>query len=241
MVPLRAITFDFWRTLFHDPEPPVRRREIRADALAHATGVSIERAIEALQHTEREFLEHHIREQRTLGPHDALAMVTEHLSVSIAAHQERELIRVFGEAILEDSPIPILGALEAVEAAAARYPVGVVSDSGISPGSSLRQLLHRHGFTKHFRVLAFSDEVGVAKPQALMFQTAAEGLEVEPQGLLHIGDLEMTDIVGAKRIGARAALFAGDNRRYLGNTTADYTFTEWREFVELLPNLSASG
>lgn len=237
MTPLEAITFDFWRTLFYDPKPALRRREIRAEALMGVVDISREQALVALQHVERAFLEHHIREQCTLGPSDALRMVSEFIGRTVDTHEERSLIRVFGEAILEDPPIPIPGALEAVMSAAARFPVGVVSDSGISPGSSLRQLLHRHGFTKHFRVLAFSDEVGVAKPQALMFQTAARGLEVNPEGLLHIGDLEMTDIVGAKRIGGRAALFAGDNRRHLGNTTADYTFTAWDEFVELLPTL----
>lgn len=237
MALLQAITFDFWRTLFYDPEPPVRRRQIRAEALKRATGVPLGDVEDALLKTERVFLEHHIREQRTLGPPDALRFVSELLGVSIEEDKQRELIRVFGEAILEDSPIPIAGALEAVEAAAARVPVGVVSDSGISPGSSLRHLLQRHGFTKHFRVLAFSDEVGVAKPQALMFHTAADGLSVSPNGLLHIGDLEMTDIFGAKSVGARAALFAGDNRRHLGSTSADYTFTAWSEFVAVLPEI----
>jgi putative hydrolase of the HAD superfamily len=237
MMTLQAITFDFWRTLFHDPTPPLRRRAIRAEALAHAAGVSVDQAVDALRQTEHAFLTHHINEQRTLGPADALRMVCEDLCVSIDEGKQTELTRVFAEAILEDPPVPIPGALEAVEAAAARVPVGVVSDSGISPGSSLRQLLHLHGFTKHLGALAFSDEVGVAKPQALMFHTAAEGLSVSPSGLLHIGDLELTDIAGAKAVGARAALFAGDNRRYVENTTADYTFTAWSEFVAALPEI----
>jgi len=237
MMVLEAITFDFWRTLFYDPEPPVRRREIRAEAIVRVTGVSRDRALDALRRTEHTFLLHHMNEQRTLGPADALRLVSEMLDVAIDPDEQRELTRVFGEAILEDPPIPIAGALEAVDAAAARVPAGVVSDSGISPGSSLRQLLHRHGFTKFFRMLAFSDEVGVAKPQALMFHTATEGLSVSPRGLLHIGDLEMTDIAGAKGVGARTALFAGDNRRYFENTTADYTFVAWNEFVALLPSI----
>ena len=237
MMTLQAITFDFWRTLFYDPTPSVRRREIRAEALVRVTGVSPEQAVDALHVTERAFLMHHMNEHRTLGPSDALRLISTMLGVQIHDDEQGELVRIFGEAILEDPPVPIPGAFEAVEAAANRLPVGVISDSGISPGSSLRELLHRHGFTKFFRVLAFSDEVGVAKPQPLMFHTAADGLAVEPAGLFHIGDLEMTDIAGAKGVGARAALFAGDNRRYLENTTADYTFTAWTDFVAVLPTI----
>ncbi len=234
---VQAITFDFWRTLFHDPEPPVRRREIRAEALVQAAGTSMELALDALRQAEYEFLQYHIQNQRTLGPPDALRMVSDTLGLHLDRRQQAELARIFGEAILDDPPIPIPGALDAVEAAAARMPVGVISDSGISPGSSLRQLLHRHGFTEYFGALAFSDEVGVAKPQARMFHTAAEGLSVDASALLHIGDLEMTDIAGAKAVGARSALFAGDNRRHIHESAADYTFSAWTEFIAVLPEI----
>ena len=53
--------------------------------------------------------------------------------------------------------------------------------------------------------------------------------------VLHVGDLEPTDIRGALDFGARAALFAGDNERFIGATQADYTFTTWEEFVHRLP------
>jgi len=108
----------------------------------------------------------------------------------------------------------------------------------LSPGSSLRTLLERNGFLPYFQSVIFSDEVGVSKPHALMFETCARGLGVDARDLLHIGDLEMTDVAGAKAIGAQAALFAGDNARHLEGTTADYVFMKWGEFIEALPGLS---
>ena len=234
---IRAITFDFWRTLFHDVGDPVRRRRIRIDALCDATGVSPELAERALRQAEQDFLLHHISEKQTLGPADAVIMAARTLGVDIPEGLRRELARVFAEAILHDPPTPIPGAIEAVAAAAQVYPVGVVSDSGISPGRSLRALLDLHGFTKHLKALAFSDEVGVAKPQAAMFETAARHLCVAPHELLHIGDLELTDIAGAKGVGAKTALFAGDNAKYRETTSADYTFSDWGEFIRVLPSL----
>lgn len=234
---IRAITFDFWRTLFHDAGDPARRRRIRIEALCEATGVTPERAEGALRRAEHDFLLHHISEKRTLGPADAVDMAARTLGVTINDYKRQELAKVFAEAILYDPPTPIPGALEAVEAAARWFPVGVVSDSGISPGSSLRVLLDQQGFTKYLGALAFSDEVGVAKPQPAMFETAARHLRVASHELLHIGDLELTDIAGAKGVGAKTALFAGDNSKYLETTSADYTFTDWSEFVQILPSL----
>ncbi|MFA6241233.1 MAG: HAD family hydrolase [Candidatus Hydrogenedentales bacterium] len=235
---IRAITFDFWRTLFHEARDPELRRLIRIRAVCEATGAAPELARAALRTSEQEFMHHHISHQRTLGPEDAVRIVMRELGVDLAADVRKHLAEVFATAILAYPPIPIEGALDAVIAAAARGPVGVISDSGLSPGSSLRALLERNGFLPHFGSVLFSDEVGVSKPHARMFDTSARELGVAVSELLHIGDLEGTDVAGAKAVGARAALFVGDNSRHLENTTADFVFTTWGEFVEALPGLS---
>jgi len=236
-VAVRAITFDFWRTLFSDPREPVERRQIRIDALCKATGATPEAALRALLTSESEFLQHHIRTQCTLGPIDAVAIVGRELNVSINDRDAIELAEIFGSAILHYPPIAIPGGLEAVLAAAARFPIGIISDAGISPGKSLRTILEHNGYAQHFKHMAFSDEVGVAKPQALMFDTAARALGVEKNELLHIGDLEGTDVRGAKAVGARAALFVGDHDRYRTNNSADYIIEDWKHFLELLPTI----
>jgi putative hydrolase of the HAD superfamily len=233
---IRAITFDFWCTLFRDANGSERQR-IRTEAFVAATGASEEATVEALSDATREFFRHHIEEQRTLEPIDAVRMAAKTVGATLSEQEQERLAAIFGTAILAHSPVPIEGALEAVRAAADWGPIGIVSDSGMSPGSSLRKLLERHGFIDHFGALAFSDEVGVAKPQAKMFETAAEGLGVRVDELLHIGDLELTDIDGARAVGAKAALFTGENDRHLNETKADYTFETWQEFVEVLPSI----
>jgi putative hydrolase of the HAD superfamily len=234
---IRAITFDFWRTLFREAGEPVERRKIRIDALCDAAGVTAAAAEQALATAEGEFLRHHIEKQQTLAPPDAVRIVSRELAKTFPPNVEAHLADVFGTAILHHPPVPLDHAIEAVSAAAERFAVGVISDAGLSPGSSLRALLDRHGFLSYFKALAFSDEVGVSKPQPAMFHTAADGLGVHPSEMLHIGDLEWTDVIGAKGVGARAALFAGDNTRHRDATSADYTFNSWREFLDALPNL----
>jgi len=235
-MPVRAVTFDFWCTLFRDANSEARQ-QIRIDAFAAATGAAADEANEALKVAWAEFDRVHREEQRTLRPEDAVHIAADVLGVVVAPSVVTELADVFATAILVHSAEPVEGALDAVRAAAARRPVGVVSDTGVSPGRSLRQLLDRHDFTRSLRSLIFSDEVGVSKPQAPMFESSARDLSVEPQELLHIGDLEYSDVAGAKACGAKAALFAGVNAGHANETRADYVFHSWREFLDALPKL----
>jgi len=235
-MPVRAVTFDFWSTLFRDANGDARH-QIRVDAFADATSVSKEEAADALKVAWAEFDRVHRGEQRTLLPEDGVRIAAETLGIIVEAPVAADLARVFATAILAHGPDPIAGALEAVEAAAAHVPVGLISDTGVSPGDSLRRLLDRHGFTEWFTAMTFSDEVGVSKPQAPMFERAARDLSVEPHELLHIGDLEATDVAGAQACGAKAALFAGVNTRHADNTRADYVFHSWPEFIEALPGV----
>lgn len=233
---IRAITFDFWRTLFRDANS-AKRQHLRVSAFAQATGVRESDVAAAMQQVWKEFARCHREEQRTLYPEDAVRLTAEALGVSLSPEQACHMAEVFATAILVHPPEPIDQALDAVRAAAELRPVGLICDSGVSPGRSLRHLLERHGFLEYMKVLVFSDVVSVSKPQRPMFEAAARGLNVGLNQLLHIGDLEHTDIVGAKAVGAQAALFVGDNDTYLGQTTADHTFETWRQFIQCLPRL----
>jgi putative hydrolase of the HAD superfamily len=237
---IRAVTFDFWGTLYREIEAAggIRMRR-RAMALAGATGAALEDAERVLRDAAREFGRVHIAEQRTLTPQDAVRMATDALGLSLSEDAAGALAEFFATVILEHPPVPVEGALDAVRAAAARVPVGVISDTGISPGSSLRVLLERDGFLPYLRCLSFSDEVGAAKPQAIMFTRTAGALGVAPDELLHLGDLEPTDIAGVRALGGRGGLFAGVNTAFLAETAAEHVFLTWREFIGQVGDLTA--
>ena len=163
--------------------------------------------------------------------------VSERLGVTLDPETVSGLSHAFATAILAAPPVPIDGAMEAVQAAAARVPIAVISDTGISPASSLRTLLDRNGFTPYFKALTFSDEVGVSKPQAPMFHTTAKALGVPASEFLHIGDLEPTDIAGVQAQGGQAALFTAVNPRFKATTKAEYILDSWAQFVEMLPDI----
>jgi putative hydrolase of the HAD superfamily len=233
---VKAITFDFWSTLFRDANS-APRQQMRIDALAREAGVSPEKASGALDLVWPEFSRSHREDRRTLTPHDAVRFACRFLKVVLDDSVMDDLTKTFATAILEFSPEPIEGAFDAVKAAAAVLPVGLISDTGVSPGSSLKELMDREGFTPYFRSLVFSDVVGVSKPQAAMFERSASDLGVGPNELFHIGDLEYTDILGAKSVGSLAARFVADNPGTSPETEADYTFAAWSEFIDALPSI----
>jgi len=234
---IRAITFDFWGTLFRDADLDLRHAR-RVRALAQAASVTPEQADEALQEAYKAFFRTHVEEQRTLDHHDAVRITARHLGTSLDEDAAAALATQYAEAILHHPAHPIDGALDAVRAAARRFPTAIISDSGISPGAALTVLLERNGFRPHLNALTFSDEVGVSKPQAPMFERTAAALGVQPDEILHIGDLEPTDIAGILSLGGKAALFAAVNTKYVPTTKAHWTYHTWQEFIDHLPNIT---
>lgn len=235
-MPVRAITFDFWMTLFREHDRDLRH-EHRVEAFCKATGAPQPEVSRSLQKAHEDFFRIHVSEQRTLEPIDAVRMVCRDLDLTLPDALARDLAHAFGTSILVYPPLLIEGALDAVKAAAVRGPIGIISDSGMSPGSSLQKLLDLHGFSPWFTAMTFSDELGVAKPQAAMFERTAAAMGVAPSELLHIGDLEPTDIAGVHAVGGIGALFAGANARFAENTSAEYVFHHWTEFLDALPGI----
>lgn len=78
------------------------------------------------------------------------------------------------------------------------YKVGVVSN-----GLAIKQWekLTRLGLSNAFDKVVVSEEVGIWKPEAGVFLKACEGLSVEPEECVYVGDRLDTDILGANRAG----------------------------------------
>ena len=121
-----------------------------------------------------------------------------------------ELTREFETASLETGVDAVDGArdvLVALKDAGIRR--GLVCDTGFTPGTVVRGLLEDNGLLEFLEVLCFSDEVGVPKPGAEIFDKALAELGVRPPEAVHIGDLKRTDIAGAHNVGMHAVRFRG--------------------------------
>ena len=244
---IRAVTIDFWNTIVGTGGGEARRRHRNAAlraALAEA-GVAWdeERVRAGFKHVYEEFERVWFGAQRTPDASESLDGLWKFLDVRIGAESHALVARAFEDSILSGPPELLPGAAETIAALAGRYRLAVISDTAFSPGRALRQVLERHGVLRHFSALVFSDETGVSKPHPKAFETALAALQVPPEESAHIGDIERTDIAGAKDAGVRAILFRGDpGAMYRGSeevTRADAVAEQWGEVPGIIEGLSA--
>ena len=240
---IRAVSFDFWNTLF--TEMPggyelykTRRQHLLTEALCGSgdyTGEQVERAcsLESESHDQVWRNEH-----RTLSAAERIARVLTHLEACLPDQLMNELVKAYEEGILERPPVLIEGVRESLEQIRRRYRLGIISDVGFSPGRVLKKVLQQNGLLDLFDSLVFSDEAGCSKPHAAVFRRTAEKLSAAPDEIVHIGDLEFTDIVGAKRAGYHAIRFVGVTPMGENESTiADHVTADFSEVPRLIETL----
>lgn len=86
--------------------------------------------------------------------------------------------------------------------------IGLICNTGLTPGFALKEFLNSGGALEYFDFLAFSDEIGFRKPKPEIFYIAARKLKVDPCNIVHVGDNLKMDVWGAKNAGFKAILFA---------------------------------
>lgn len=131
---------------------------------------------------------------------------------TIALSEEPKVIEELQEAyvspVLSVPPVLNLDAVPTLREMRRRvHKIGLISNTGRSPGRTLRKLLSNLGVLNFFDATVFSDEVGWLKPDRRIFKAAAEKLGVEIRNIVHIGDDPERDVWGAKQAGMRALLY----------------------------------
>jgi putative hydrolase of the HAD superfamily len=213
---LEAVTFDYWDTLVHAPDPVAakgRRVEWLAAALLRyeleVADVRLREAIDAIAHAAHQSW----LDGRSFYAEDASARLLELLEVEAEADLLDDVIASFNGG--DDPPIVdltpnIAETLQALCDAGLR--IGIVCDVGMAPSTLLRRHLETHGVLDLFDHWSFSDDVGCYKPSAEIFQHALDGLGgVTPSRAAHVGDLRRTDVAGAQAMGMTAVRYRGSN------------------------------
>jgi putative hydrolase of the HAD superfamily len=237
---IKAISFDFWHTLFTERPGAFklykqRRRSLLENAVVACGKVGhadLEKAclIEAEAHHKIWHDEH-----RTLAAAERVGRILTHLEISLPDDALAELVLCFEEGLLEHPPILVAGARDTLERLSKRYRLGIISDVGFSPGRVLKYVLEQNDLLDKLDSLIFSDEAGRAKPHIEVFESTARELEAEPHEMVHVGDLERTDIVGAKQAGYHAIRFTGVTPMEEDETTiADFVTADLMEVPRLV-------
>ncbi len=246
---VRAITFDLWDTIFVDDsdEPkraaqglaskPVERRNLVRQFLERHEPIPTEHIDLAYNTVDAAFRQVWYGQNITWTVRQRLEVLLKGLGRDLPESEMAELVRLHEDMELTVRPDLAVGAAGVLQSLHGKYQLGVVSDAIFSPGRALRQLLEHYDILKFFDAFVFSDEVGFAKPEACVFEAAAEGLGVEPRDIVHIGDREQKDIEGPHAVGARAVLCTVVKDRGSRQTKADATCRDFSDLLDILKKL----
>ncbi|MCX7908068.1 MAG: HAD family hydrolase [Ignavibacteria bacterium] len=247
---IQVITIDFWNTLF-DSSNGIERNNFRLQKLKSAfetLGLSIPDSEyeKAMQDAWEYFNNIWRNEQRTISTYDALLFFWDYFKAPKAESLIQEVTATFEQSILIYPPKLIDGVSETLDALSKKYKLAIVSDTGFSPGNVLRELLKLHKIYDFFSAFSFSNETGVAKPHPKAFNTVLNYLNCPPEKAVHIGDIEETDIFGAKKLNMFAIRFIGNHLDFLNedaelHTIADYIAKSWCEIPKIVQLIEKSN
>ena len=238
---LKAVTFDFWNTLFVDVHGHTRSQR-RADILAaelRTAGASRPQPVveEALRSGYDFFDQVWYHEQRTPGCAEILDHVLGSLRAQLPDDSHAGIVGQFETMVLDLPPKLSPEASEVLLELASDYRLGVICDTAYSPGEVLRDVMELHGILAAFDYLYFSNEHGVSKPHPQVFTQTLSQLGVSAREAAHVGDIQRTDIAGAQAAGMSAVHYVGANRHDAARSTADATVAHFEELPTVLSKL----
>lgn len=240
---IRVISFDFWNTLYKNSVPLKHERAERIQrslAKADVQSVSKEAILSAMQKAWDVWDQIWVHEQRTLAPETWVGIVLEHLGVNLPDGAAAELCDYLGDAGYPGISQPIAKVRELIPILSKDHGLAVISDTGVASGRHLRRLMDRDGLgDDHFGIRVFSDEEGRSKPHASLFKKVLDHFHVEPDQMVHIGDLKQTDVAGAAALGIHTIRFAGayDDTSPSAYPEAEIILYDYADLSEILRGL----
>ncbi len=210
---IRAVTFDCWGTLLLDSpaadEGYRRQRLAGMEAVLAARGIVVTpRNLERAYGTTSRYLARLWETDRDVSVSGHVTALLEALDPDLlgrlSAEGLDELVDAYACPALRVPPAADGGAPAAVAALARRgCALGVVSNTMRTPGRVLKVVLDRAGLLAPFKVLTFSDECGIRKPDPEIFLLTLRQLGVPPGDAVHVGDDPVLDVEGARDAGMR--------------------------------------
>jgi putative hydrolase of the HAD superfamily len=230
---LKAVSFDLWDTIIDDEsdEPkrlaqglrpkPAERRYLLWQALSRHQDLSLEDVRWAYNSADARFRKAWSEDAVTWPVAERLRVALDALDTSLPDDELEDLAECMGRMEVDIPPDPVAGMAGVVEELSLRYKLSVTSDTIVTPGTRLREILAGYGLMKYFSAFAFSDEVGRSKPHPSMFEAGARVLGVEPAEMVHVGDRDANDVKGAQALGMKAVLFTAARDVDKAATSAD--------------------
>jgi HAD superfamily hydrolase (TIGR01509 family) len=227
---IKAVSFDFWFTIAstnkdHDKKiDDVRRKGIKNLFTHYGIPINAEEIIPKLQQGKKNIIQ--MKKERGFvdfsSRHIQIPYILDNLIPEMPLYLSRgkpilkerlldELSEIVTTALLSNIP-PLIPHVDTVIQFVKNQNLktGIISNTGLTKGESLRKVLEQFDILQHFDTILFSDEVKLMKPNPKIFKLLVENLNLKPYEIIHIGDTIYADIVGAREAGLHEGiLFLG--------------------------------
>jgi FMN phosphatase YigB (HAD superfamily) len=261
---IKAVSFDFWFTIIStdqkmDDEVNETRREGLEKLFKHyGIPINSEEIIPKMQQAKKNIIKmKNEQDYIDFSSRDIqIPYILEFMSPEIPVFLTRakpilkkklldSVSEIITEALLSHNP-PLIPFIEktVLYVKDQGFQLGIVSNTGLTKGKSLKKILEHYKILHHFDSTIFSDEVELMKPNPKIFQSLSKDLEIAPSEIIHVGDTIFTDIVGARKAGFHEGiLFLGayDNNYQYRNLENDfekfnprYIIDDYQDFPEVL-------
>ncbi len=219
MSQITAVTFDLWQTLLLDNRELGRARaQLRLEGTQEALervgeNYSIEHLREAYRACYRHC--HQVREDNLdVSFQEQVDIFINLISPGLADRLPQEIIQeitlAYSDAFFVYPPVPHAESAAVLDGIRAMgLKIGLISNTGMTPGTAFRRFLDQHNLLHYFHTLTFSDEVKLAKPSDQIFRLTVDSLHTTPEQTVHVGDHVINDVQGAKQVGMRTVWIEG--------------------------------
>jgi len=246
---IRLVTFDFWDTLVTDSADNLRaQRALRVAAIRRALGdagapVSEVEAEDIHERSGVALAERFWSLNRDPSHEEQLRIVLDTGRPGIAARLDPGAFAAaldgYISPVLVHPPDLSPGADRAVRELAARgVRLGIVSNTGRTPGVILRRVLERYGLLGFFKHTTFSDEVGIRKPAPEIFALSLRAVGGDAATAVHVGDDARLDVDGAHAAGMRVIQVRSTPGRPPAGRAPDAVITSLRDLPGAVESLA---
>ena len=216
MAAIDTITFDLWQTLIIDDRERGRARTQRRleGAMEALTDAGYDYSMDQLREAYRSCFRacrviHH--DERDVTFDEQVNMFIDFIDEGLSGRLDSGIVdRInywYAESFFDYPPRVDEESHEVLEELSGQgYKLGMISNTGMTPGRLFRRYLSQNNLLDFFQVLTFSDEVKLSKPSVEMFHMTLDALDTSPDRAVHFGDHIANDILGGNKAGMWTAL-----------------------------------
>jgi putative hydrolase of the HAD superfamily len=219
----RAVTLDLWLTLITEMPPvpgdrDISRNELRLEnavaALTDAGHSVTADDLDAAFKRVRQDMDHAhwngVDRTFDLWVRQVVEYAAPGVFDKLPDDDANAVLGAVDDPFLQYPPIIHSSATEVVRELGERgLKVALISNTGFTSGTAYRKWFIDLGWEGLFDVIAFSNEVNMAKPTGAIFTDTLEELGVPPADALHVGDSLHSDVAGAHAQGMSTVWISG--------------------------------